>query len=201
MKHFFLQHFYLCVLFLRLFSWLLVTAGIYVLSAGARMLWKSYTGPLLLEMPLTQLDGTFEISRAGLYAIWQKGDLLRGRPIETIRPHIYESPTGKELPLLQSLSGKAISNETEKRIEIFTFQALAGKHRLEIESGVPLSKLDAYMEGIFPLPLNPATHFLQIRQTQPALKNITGFVLLLAGVLVTVFGLLLVCVVEWVVVQ
>ena len=134
---------------LRVLSCILIPAGIYLLSKGYGRLLKSYQGTLLLEIPLTQSVGEFEISKTGLYAIWQKGARILRRPIETIRPHIHEVLTHGEIPLRASLSGKDFSNRTQKRIEIYTFHAPAGRYQLEIESDIPLSKLDAYMKAFF----------------------------------------------------
>ncbi len=197
MKHFFFQNFHLSVMFLRILGCCLMVACVFLLLKGIRLLRKSFYGPLLLEISFAQATGEFSLPQAGLYAIWQKGPLIRRTPVATIQPHIYEAITNRELSLTRSLSGKQTSDRRAKRIEIFTFSAPAGRYRMEIETDLPASKLDAFMEGVFPLPVHPADYFLQIRETQPGLWSLVGFFAVLLGALGIMAGLVLGILAEW----
>ncbi len=184
---------------LRLLSCGLVTVCIFGLVRGIRLLRKSFYGSLLLEISFAKSAGEFEIPKDGVYAIWQKGPLLRRTPIETVRPHIYDAVTNTEVPLIRSLSGKQTSDSVQKRIELFTFSAPAGRYRLEVESGLPRSKLDAFMERVFPLPAAPEKYFLQIRESQPGIWSLVGFFAVLLSALGLMGGVALGILAQWIV--
>ena len=196
MKLFFLQHFHLSVLFLCIFSCVLVPAGVCLVARGYQLLQQSFSGPLLLEIPLTAASGEFLIPKEGVYAIWQKGTLVRRRPLKPLRPHIYAASTQNSLPLIPS-PPQRINLCTLNRTEIYTFEALAGRHKMVVEPDLPPAKPDASRKGAFPLPANFKSQFLQIREIQAGRRYLLSVPMMFAGVLVTTGGFLLISVVEW----
>lgn len=70
----------------RILFFFLVPFGIFILVKTIRMIKGVFTGEVITEIPFTQKEVEFEISRPGVYAIWQKGQLFRKTPVDKFRP-------------------------------------------------------------------------------------------------------------------
>ena len=58
------------VIILRILFFSLITLGVFILIKGIKLMQKSFNGAILLEIPYTQKNGQFIVSKTGTYAIW-----------------------------------------------------------------------------------------------------------------------------------
>ncbi|MGF7082831.1 hypothetical protein [Mucilaginibacter sp. UYCu711] len=83
----------------RILFFCLVPIGIYILVKTVRMLKDLFNGEVIAEIPFTQKEITLKISRPGIYAIWQKGQLPRRTPVDKFQVKLVQVPSGEIVSL------------------------------------------------------------------------------------------------------
>jgi hypothetical protein len=154
----------------------LVTVGIALLSYGIKQILKSVGGDVLLKLPLTQKSGQFVVTNPGQYAIWQSGRSLQRVPVKIAVPTISELPSGEMLSVHPAFSSVWVSNGWESRVQVFTFWAEAGQHKLDLPSDTVL-------------PESP--YSLEIRERKPGYLLVLSILLLLVGAACLITGMVL----------
>lgn len=160
-----------------------------ILSKGIKLLKKPLNGAVVLSLPYTDKVGNFTITKAGIYSIWQKGDLLKKTPINKFKPHIYHTATNKEIILKPSIMSPRSNNFSTGQMEMFTFTAEAGDYELKLLSGSSVSKLQAVVgSAILLANINPKNYFIEVRESQSQLLTLLSIPLMLIGLAGVVIG-------------
>jgi hypothetical protein len=170
------------LLTIRILFFCLVPLGIFLLIKGIRLLRKSFTGELLLEISLEQKEGDFLIAKQGEYAIWQKGKIFMKTPLASIRPVIYDNQSKEAVHLYPAMMRIRSNSFSKSQMEIYTFHATPGNYSLKLERGSSISAPEKFITGLIPAKeVEPSEYFILIREKQPVIY-------LVAGILMTILS-------------
>jgi len=181
--------------FYQIFFFCLIPVGIFILIKTIKLVGKSFSGDIILEIPYSLKSSGFEITKSGVYSVWHKGRIFRKAPLDKFKPHIINEVTREEIALSPSIFRPNSNNGSTGRMELYRFSAPAGKYLLELKEGSSISLVDRGINHLFPLKMvDLENYFIQIRKSQPFYFVLIGILLLIiAGFLIIgglVFGIL-----------
>lgn len=166
--------------------------GIFLLIQGIKLLMKSFNEKIIVEIPCSCKMQNFEITKNGAYSIWQKGKLFQKAPIDKFKPVITNESTGAVVELSGSVFRTQVNNLSTGRTKLFSFVAPAGTFKLELEEGTSVSRLEKALASIVPAKsMNPASYFIQIRESKPGFFVVFGIILLIIGFGCIITGIIL----------
>lgn len=179
----------------QIFFFCLIPVGAFILISAIKMLKKTFSGEIILEIPYSLKISTFEITKPGVYAIWHKGQIFRKAPLNKFKPLIRNTVTKEEIMLSPSFFRLNSNNGRTGRMELFRFSAPSGKFQLELMEGTSVTLLEQAISGLFPLKkVDIENYFIQVRESQPFYYVLIGIPLIsLAGFMIIgglVFGIL-----------
>jgi len=171
---------------IQLFFFCLIPVGVFILIRAIRLVKKSFSGDILLEIPFSGKISDFEITKSGVYSIWHKGQVFRKAPLHLFKPSVRNSTSSEELALIPSVFRPNTNNGRIGRTELFRFSAAAGKYQLKLMEGSSITQCERAISNLFPLkPVDLGNYFIQIRESQPLYYVVIGILLLiLAGFLI-----------------
>ena len=152
----------------RILFFCLVPFGIFILVKTIRMIKGVFTGEVITEIPFTQKEVEFEISRPGVYAIWQKGQLFRKTPVDKFRPILTSVSSGAEIPLPKSFFSPYLNGFDTGRMEMNRFDAEPGRYRLTLVEGTNTSLFEKIFLNIIPAKsVDYSQYYIQVRESLP----------------------------------
>ena len=166
---------------IRFLSLGLLPAGIVLLIFSVRLVSKTFSGKVILEIPYTLKSAEFSLDKSGCYSIWHQGRFFTKAPLDEFRPEVTDLSTGQQLRLSSSLFRPNANNGRKARMELFRFMAQPGSYRLELKEGSSISGLENRL--IRRIPAGRAendSYFIQVRESQPlflSMMGITGMAL------------------------
>jgi len=165
---------------------LLMAIGFILLIKAIRILRKSFAGDMIVEIPFSQKITEFEITKPGVYSIWQKGPYIRKMPVDEFKPILRERSANQEIKLEKPLFRPNAKNLNTIKMEIFRFTAEKGSYRLEIAPGTSISALERIISNLVPVKKAELNQYsLLVRQSMPFLCTLAGILLLvLSGFLI-----------------
>jgi hypothetical protein len=132
------------------------------------MLKGVFNGKVIAEIPFTQKEVVFDINRAGVYAIWQKGQLFRRTPVDKFQLKINKLPGGEEISLPRSFFSPFLNGMDTGRMEMNRFSVESGSYRLTIVEGTNVSLFEKIASSIIPAkPVDYKQYFIQVRESRP----------------------------------
>ena len=168
--------------YIRILFFCLIPIGIFVLIKGIKLMRRSFNGKVLLEIPFSQLNGQFYVSKGGTFSVWQKGKLLKRTPVDKVRPFIYRESTKEELKLNYSLLSPRTNDFSTGRMELFTFYAPIGNYKVELKEGTSLFGFQNVISKAMPSTVIDKTEFsIQIRESQPQIFTFMAIPMLILG--------------------
>jgi hypothetical protein len=181
--------------FFQIIFFTLIPIGIFILIVSIKLVRKSFSGNVILEIPFAIKSSEFEIFKSGNYSIWHKGPVFRKAPVDKFRPVIRKASTKEVITLIPSIFRPNSNNGSTGRMELFRFSAPAGKYELELTEGSSVSMVERGINRIFPLKkVETDAYFIQVRESQPFYFIPIGiFLITLAGLCIIgglVFGIL-----------
>ncbi len=180
---------------LRIIIFCLIPVGAFLLYKSVRLVGKSFSGKVLLELPYIQKSATFEITESGVYSIWQKGQYFRKLPVDKFKPVIYNESTKERIVLFPSIFRPNSNDGIMAKIELFRFSATPGKYSIDLAEGSSITKFESVLSSIFPAKkADIDKYYILVRESQPFYYIIIGIPLIaIAGILMIgglVFGIL-----------
>ncbi|MEI6412026.1 MAG: hypothetical protein WCR52_21725 [Bacteroidota bacterium] len=170
----------------------LIPIGMFMLYRGIVFMIKTYSGKILLEMPVTQKNDSFYISEPGIYAIWMKAPLFRRIPVEQFLPVIYKENLNNPEYLERSFFRPRTNFGAKSRMEMFKFSVDTGKYKLELTQGSSVGSLETGVAKLFGnLLVDLQNTTIQIRESQSTRQIIFGLLLTIFGFLFIMAGFLL----------
>jgi len=177
---------------MQVLFFLMIPVGLIVLFLSIRMVRKTFSGNIILEIPYLQKSAQFAISKPGNYSIWHKGQIFRRAPLDEFKPVITNDSTGIEITLHSLLFRPNSNNAVTARMEIFRFTAPAGKFTLELKEGSSITRIENSFIKQLPFKMvEPDQYYIQIRQSQPFGIVIIGIVLMALSGFCIIGGLVL----------
>ncbi len=173
----------------------LIPVGIVCLVFSIRLVHKSFSGSIVLEIPYSQKSAEFVINKPGSYSIWHKGQFFRKAPLDEYKPEITDKSTGLETKLTSLLFRPNTNNGATARMELYRFSAPAGKYLLELKEGKSISTIENKVINLIPARMvDYDKYYIQIRESQPIFILLSGIVFItLSGLCIIgglVFGIL-----------
>jgi hypothetical protein len=173
----------------------LIPFGIFFLIKAIKLIRRTFSGNIILEIPYSLKSADFEITKTGVFSIWHKGQIFRKAPLDKYKPLIRNTVSNEEIILIPSLFRANTNNGFTARMELFRFSAPAGKYNMMITEGSSISMLDRGITHLFPLKMvDFENYYLQIRESQPFYYVLIGIsLLIMAGFFIiggTVLGFL-----------
>jgi hypothetical protein len=165
----------------------LVAAGIVLLIFSVKLVKKTYSGRVILEIPYALKSAEFVLDKPGNYSIWHRGQFFSEAPLEEFRPGITDLSDGSSIELSARLFRPHANNGRNARMEIFRFSAPAGKYRLELKEGSSISRAEQKLIDAIPAGrADENQYFLQVRESQPLLLSLSGIAgMALGGICIT----------------
>lgn len=155
------------LILVRILFFGLVPVGIFVLVKTIRLLKGVFNGEVIAEIPFTQKEVTFKLTRPGIYAIWQKGQLFRKTPIDKFRLRLTTS-SGEEVPLPRSFFSPHLNGFDTARVEMNRFSAEGGTYQLHIVEGSSASVFEKLALSLLPAKsVDYSKYFIQVRESRP----------------------------------
>ncbi|WP_114789605.1 hypothetical protein U0035_08695 [Niabella yanshanensis] len=180
------------IIYWRVLFFCLIPIGIFLLIKGIRLVGKSLSGTVLLEIPYLQKTGQFTVVKAGYFSIWQKGTLLKRTPVDQFRPYVYNELTNETLMLNFSLMRPQVNSFSAGRIQIATFRAEPGNYKLELGHGTSLSKWESLLANAVLFPkIDLTKYFIEVRTSQSPLFIFLAIPLILLGAFGIICGVVL----------
>jgi hypothetical protein len=168
----------------------LIPAGIVILFFSVRLVKKTFSGDVILEVPYTQKSAEFTLDRPGTYSIWHQGPFFTKAPLDEFRPEITEQSTGIPVKLSSRFFRPNSNKDGNARMEIFRFSAPPGKYRLELKEGSSISRAEQrVINAISAGKVDSDKYFIQIRESQPFLLSLTGIAGIVLGGFCIIGGL------------
>lgn len=156
------------ILLYRILFFCLVPIGIFILIKTIRMLKGIFSGELMAEIPFTQNECTFEVTRPGVYAVWQKGQLFRRTPVDKFQLKLTKVSSNENVSLPRSLFSPHLNGMKTGRMEMNRFYADSGSYRLNIVEGSNISTFEKLAVRLFPAkPVDYNQYFIQVRESRP----------------------------------
>ena len=168
----------------------LIPVGIIILIFSIRLVKKTFSGDIILEIPYSQKSGELILTRSGNYSIWHKGQFFRKAPLDEFKPKITDLSTGLTIQLSSRLFRPNANNGRDARMEIFRFSAPPGKYMLELKEGSSISGAEQSLIGAIPTGMvDYDIYFIQVRESQPLLLSLSGSAAIVLGGLCIIGGL------------
>lgn len=168
----------------------LIPVGIIGLIFSVRVIQKSFSGSIVLEIPYSQKSAEFALTKPGYYSIWHKGQFFRKAPLDEFKPEITDESTGLKINLTSLLFRPNTNNGTTARMEIYRFTAPAGKYLIELKEGTSISGIENRMIDLIPVRMvDYDKYYIQVRENQPFYQVVTGIVLIVLSGLFIIGGL------------
>ncbi len=167
----------------------------FLLYKGIRLMRRSFAGKVLVEAPFEVPETPFEITQAGIYAIWVQGLLYKRNPLDQLRPVVLNAQTGEAADLSKSVFSPRSTGFTTGRMELGTFSAEPGNYKLRIVEGTDLSLIQQAIGSVLPAGTPDLKKFrIQVRQSQSQWWVLLALPMMIAGgcgiIFCFVFGLL-----------
>lgn len=132
------------------------------------MLKAVFNGEVITEIPFTQKEVTFHITRPGVYAIWQKGQLFRRTPVDKFELELTSISSGERVTLPKSFFSPYLNGLDNGRMEMNRFSAVSGTYRLVVAEGGSLSLFEKLALHLFPAkPVDYSQYHIQVRESRP----------------------------------
>jgi hypothetical protein len=152
----------------RIFFFCLVPIGVFILVKTIRMVRGIFNGEVIIEKSFTIKEIQFEIKKAGVYAIWQRGKLFQRTPVDKFALKLFRDPSGEAVSIGISIFRPHISNLDTARMEMNRFSAEPGRYRLQIVEGSSVSVFERLIMKLFPAkPVDYSQYFIQVRESRP----------------------------------
>lgn len=177
------------VLLFRILCFTAIPVGIYVLVRAIKFSKSSFYGELLLELPFAMQQGAFTVTEAGVYAIWQKGEMFKRTPVDQFKSVVYHGSTNQPVTLYPSVMRANMNDGTMARMELSTFSAEPGPYRLELQAGSSIGGLEKAVSSLFSKPPDTSRYAVQVRRSQPFYFKILMVPLFLAAGWLMIGGL------------
>jgi len=167
-KRFLIVNKVMSLIIYRILFFCLVPLGVFILIKTIRMLKGVFNGEVIAEIPFTQKEVTFNITRPGVYAIWQKGQLFRRTPVDKFQLKLNIVPSGDNVPLPKSFFSPYLNSLDTGRMEMNRFSAVSGNYRLSIVEGNSVSLFEKIAIHFIPAkPVDYSQYFIQVRESRP----------------------------------
>lgn len=168
----------------------LIPVGLLLLILSIRLISRSFSGSIILDLPYLKKSSEFVLKKEGTYAIWHKGQYFRRAPLDEFKPVIINRSTGENVALIPSLFRPNLNNKRTARMELFRFTAPPGRYVLELAEGSSITKAENTLLRIIPARMvDPENYFIQVRESQPRLLAFLGIILISLAGLCIIFGL------------
>ena len=180
---------------LRIIIFCLIPVGAFLLYKSIRLVSKTFSGKVLLELPFIQKSATFEITESGVYSIWQKGQYFRKLPVDKFKPVIYNETTKERIALFPSMFRPNSNDGITAKIELSRFSATPGKYSIDLAEGSSITKLESVLSSIFPAKKADIDKYyiLVHRKASHFIISLSNALIVIAGILMIgglVFGIL-----------
>jgi hypothetical protein len=170
----------------------LIPVGIVCLVFSIRLVHKSFSGSIVLEIPYSQKSAEFVLNKPGYYSIWHKGQFFRKAPLDEYKPEITDKSTGLKTNLASLLFRPNTNNGVTARMELYRFSAPAGKYVLELKEGKSISSIENKLIKLVPARMvDYDKYYIQIRESQPLILLLGGIVFITLSGLCIIGGLVL----------
>lgn len=157
------------LILIRIGLFSLIPVGIFVLIKTLGMTKKIFNGNIILEIPFTQKEATFQVPKNGAYAVWQKGQLFRKTPVDQFEIQILRERDGTVVSLSPSFMRPNTSNFDTGRMEMKRFSAESGSYKLILRDGPGISSFEKGLSNLIPAKeVDYNKYFIQVRETGPA---------------------------------
>jgi hypothetical protein len=152
----------------RIFFFFLVPVGIFVLVKTIHMLKVLFNGELIVEKPFADKEIYFDVKKAGVYAVWQKGRLFQRTPADKFALKLVREPSGEPVSISMSIFRLHLNSMDTVRMEMSRFSAEAGRYCLQIVEGLSVSWFERLILKIFTSkPVDYSQYYLQVRESRP----------------------------------
>lgn len=177
---------------MKILFFLLIPAGILLLAFSIKLVRKTFSGNVILEIPFATKTAEFSLIRPGTYSIWHRGELFRKAPLDEFRPVIIDKSTSEEIKLSHLLFRPNTTGRKSARMEIFRFSAPAGKYILSLMEGSSISRAENSLIKKMPLEMvDYDKYFIQVRESQPFIITIGGIIMIVLSGFCIIGGLVL----------
>ena len=164
---------------MQLLFFSLIPVGIISLIFSIKLVQKTFSGDLILEVPYSKKIADFVLPKPGTYSIWHKGQFLTKAPLDEFIPEITNISTGNKVKLRSILLRPNSANRRTARMQLFRFSAPAGKYILDLVEGSSISAVENSIIQSLPVKkVDYDKYFIQIRESQPLVLFLTGIVLI-----------------------
>lgn len=167
------------LLTVRILLFCLIPIGIFIMVKAIKLLLKTVNGTIMTETPFTQKEIDFTIPKAGKFAIWQSGPLLKKTPVGSFEIKITSKDSSNLIPLSRSVFGPTVSGFKSARMQLYNFAANPGNYTMRLDD-VEASGLVKTLSSLIPAtPVKPTEYFIQIRESRPAIFMVISILLIL----------------------
>lgn len=168
----------------------LIPVGIIILIFSIKLVRKTVSGNIILEIPYSQKNSEFTLNSPGSYSIWHKGQFFRKAPLDEYKPEIIDRSTGFKVSLFPSMIRPNLNNGKTARMELYRFSAPAGIYRLELTEGSGISGVEKSVIRLLPGKMvDYDKYFIQVRESQSPFTFLIGIALIVLSGLCIVGGL------------
>jgi hypothetical protein len=168
----------------------LIPVGIVILVFSIKLVKKTFSGDVILEVPYALKSAEFILDKPGTYSIWHQGPFFTKAPLDEFRPEITDQSTGIPVKLSSRLFRPNANNGRSARMEIFRFSVPPGTYRLELKEGSSISKAEQRVIDAIPAgKVDKDKYFIQVRESQPFLLSLSGIAGIALGGFCIVGGL------------
>jgi len=155
------------ILKMQILFFSLIPVGIIILIFSIKLVKKTFSGNIILEIPYSQKSSEFIINQAGIYSIWHRGQYFRKAPVGEFRPEIINKSTGTKIRLYSSLFRPNSNDGRTARMELFRFSIQPGEYFLNLTEGSSISGIEKSLINLLPAKnADPPKYFIQIRESQ-----------------------------------
>jgi len=170
----------------------LIPVGIVLLIFSIKLVSKTFSGNIILEIPFSRKTEQFSLTRQGTYSIWHKGKIFTKAPLDEFRPVIIDNSTSEEVRLTHLLFRPNINIRKTSRMEIFRFKAPAGDYLLTLAEGSGISGVENALINKLPFGMTDQdSYFIQVRESQPFIVGLAGIVLIVISGFCIIGGLVI----------
>lgn len=179
------------ILLVRIFLFCLVPAGGFVLYKAIKMVRKTFFGDTLVTLPFSEKSAVFEVSKSGVYAIWQEGQYFKKMPLDIFRPVIVNTSENRNVKIIPSLFRPNSNDGNMVKMEIFRFRADPGIYRIDLAEGVSISKIEQFISSLVPAKKADLNQYwILVKESQPFYLAGIAIMLMVLSVLLIIGGLL-----------
>jgi hypothetical protein len=177
---------------MKILLFCLIPLGIVLLMFSIRLLKKTISGNIILEIPYARKTAEFSLPRSGTWSIWHKGESFTKAPLDEFKPVIIDKSTSEEIKLSSLLLRLNSNNRKSARMELYRFSAPAGNYILALTEGSSIAGLESSIIGMTSFKMtDPDKYFIQVRESQPLFITLSGIVLIVLAGFCIIGGLVL----------